>query len=69
MFWFTQEGQTALMCAVANHNCDVITELISLGADVDIQTIVSHFHTSNHGTPKLPNLMRVHSLLLAVYNI
>ena len=31
------------MCAVANDNCDVVTELISLGADVDFQTNVSNF--------------------------
>ena len=31
------------MYAAANGKCDVVTELISLGADVDIQTNVSHF--------------------------
>ena len=31
------------MCAAASGKCDVVTELISLGADVDIQTSVSHF--------------------------
>ena len=38
-----QFGLTALMYAAANGKCDVVTELISLGADVDIQTNVSHF--------------------------
>ena len=38
-----QDGVTALMWAAAHGKCDVVTELISLGADVDIQTIVSHF--------------------------
>ena len=39
-----QFGLTALMLTVANGKCDVVTELISLGADVNIQTnIVSHF--------------------------
>ena len=31
------------MWAAASGKCDVVTELISLGADVDIQTNVSHF--------------------------
>ena len=31
------------MCAVACGKCDVVTELISLGADVDMQDNVSHF--------------------------
>ena len=34
---------TALMCAAASGRCDVVTELISLGADVDIQTNASYF--------------------------
>ena len=38
-----QFGLTALMCAAISSKCDVVTELISLGADVDIQDIVSHF--------------------------
>ena len=38
-----QVGETALMRASANGKCDVVTELISLGADVDIQAKVSHF--------------------------
>ena len=38
------QGETALIWAAANGKCDVVTELISLGADVDIQTdVVSHF--------------------------
>ena len=36
-----QEGWTALMWAAARGKCDVLTELISLGADVDIQDNVS----------------------------
>ena len=31
------------MWAAGTGKCDVVTELISLGADVDIQTNVSHF--------------------------
>ena len=31
------------MCATAYVKCDIVTELISLGADVDIQDKVSHF--------------------------
>ena len=31
------------MCAAVSGRCDVVTELISLGADVDIQDNVSHF--------------------------
>ena len=31
------------MCAAASGKCDVVTELISLGADVDTQTNVSYF--------------------------
>ena len=31
------------MDAAANDKCDVVTELISLGADVDIQDNVSYF--------------------------
>ena len=34
------------MYAAANEKCDVVTELISLGVDVDIQTNVSHFLVS-----------------------
>ena len=44
VFWFNQDGGTALMCAAATGKCDVVTELISLGADVDIKTnLVSNF--------------------------
>ena len=40
------------MWAAATGECDVVTELISLGADVDIQTnVVSHF-LSHHDTTK-----------------
>ena len=39
------------MCAVASEKCNVVTELISLGADVDIQTNVSHYFT--HETTKM----------------
>ena len=35
------------MWAAASGNCDVVTELISLGADVDIQANVSHFYVSS----------------------
>ena len=38
-----QDGWTALIWAAARGKCDVVTELISLGADVDIQDNVSHF--------------------------
>ena len=38
-----QDGDTALTYAVRNSKCDVVTELISLGADVDIRDNVSHF--------------------------
>ena len=66
MFFFTQDGVTALMCAAANGKCDVVTELISLGADVDIQENVSHFlcliMTLANGS-RLQYVMRVHSLL------
>ena len=31
------------MYAAVNGKCDVVTDLISLGADVNIQTTVSHF--------------------------
>ena len=34
---------TALTGAADKGKCEVVTELISLGADVDIQTNVSHF--------------------------
>ena len=42
MYSDMQDGWTALMNAAANGRCDVVTELISLGADVDIQNNVSH---------------------------
>ena len=42
------------MCAAAYDRCDVVTELISLGADVDIQTNVSYFYSLN--TAKVKNL-------------
>ena len=42
-YGFTQARWTALMWAAASGKSDVVTELISLGADVDIQTNVSHF--------------------------
>ena len=35
------------MWAAAYVKCDVVTELISLGADVDIQANVSHFYVSS----------------------
>ena len=41
--FITQNGWTALMSAAANGKCDVVTELISLGADIDIQNNVSFF--------------------------
>ena len=48
-----QGGWTALMDAAANDKCDVVTELISLGADVDIQDKVSYiFPMSPHDTTK-----------------
>ena len=31
------------MCAASNGKCNVVTELISLGADVDIQTNVRYY--------------------------
>ena len=36
-----QNGDTALICAAASDRCHVVTELISLGADVDFQDNVS----------------------------
>ena len=53
-----QIGWTALMWAAGSGRCDIVTELISLGADVGIQDNVSHFLMSHHDT------MTVHSLLL-----
>ena len=41
VFWFNQVGETALTWAAASGKCDAVTELISLGADVDIQDNVS----------------------------
>ena len=37
-----QDGWTALIHAAVSGKSDVVTELISLGADVDIQTNVSN---------------------------
>ena len=68
VFFFTQDGVTALMCAAGNGNCDVVTELISLGADVDVQTNVSYFLCFIMTLPsgsRLQNVMQVHTLLLA----
>ena len=57
------------MWAAGSGKCDVVTELISLGADVDIQTNVSHFlcliMTLQSGSEP-SNMMRVHSVLLAL---
>ena len=57
------------MWAADSGKCDVVTELISLGADVDIQDIVSHFlclimTLANGSGP--PNVIRVHSMLLVL---
>ena len=52
MYSDSQVGGTALMWAASSGECDVVTELISLGADVDIQTNVSHF-LSHHDTGKM----------------
>ena len=38
-----QDGWTGLIHAAVSGKSGVVTELISLGADVDIQTNVSHF--------------------------
>ena len=38
-----QDGDTALMYAILNGKSDVLTELIPLGADINIQANVSHF--------------------------
>ena len=38
-----QDGHTALVYATRSGKCNVVTELISLGADVDIKNSVSHF--------------------------
>ena len=55
------------MWAAASGKCDVVTELISLGADVDIQANVSHFlcliMTLKSGSES-SNVVRVHSMLL-----
>ena len=68
MSWCTQDGVAALMCAAASDKCDVVTELISLGADVDIQNNVSYFlcliMTLANGST-LQIVMGVHSPLLA----
>ena len=42
------------MSAAASGNCDVVTELISPGADVDIQNNVSYFYSLN--TAKVKDL-------------
>ena len=52
--FITQVGWTALMRAAARGRCDVVTELISLGADVDIQSNVSYFYSLN--TAKVKDL-------------
>ena len=52
--FITQFGWTALMSAAAYGRCDVVTELISLGADVDIQDNVSYFYSLN--TAKVKDL-------------
>ena len=64
LFCFTQDGRTALVYATVRGKCDVVTELIYLGADVDIQDNVSCLHclimTLASG---LCRTTRVHSLL------
>ena len=40
------------MYAADSGKCDVVTELISLGADVDIQNNVSHFLMPHHDAGK-----------------
>ena len=55
------------MYAAGSGECDVVTQLISLGADVDIQNIVSHFLCLIKTLPNVSRLLtRVHSLLLAL---
>ena len=45
------------MDATITGKCDVVAELISLGADVDIQTnLVSHFLISHHDTTNYSGL-------------
>ena len=44
-----QDGWIPLMYAVASGKCDVVTELISLRTDVDIQTNVRHFLSYDTG--------------------
>ena len=61
-----QDGWTALMWATITGKCDVVTELISLGADVDIQDIVRHFLMSYHDTGKMAQDHQVHSLVLTL---
>ena len=54
------------MWAAGTCKCDVVTELISLGADVDVQTNVSQFPMSHHlqSGSEPSNVVRVHSVLL-----
>ena len=59
-----QVGVTALMCAEVTGRCDVVTELISLGADVDMQDNVSHFLCFIILTLSRTTSRRMHSLLL-----
>ena len=56
MCFFTQDGVTALMCATANGKCDVFTDLISLGVDVDIQNNVSYIIFMTHCQRKVKDL-------------
>ena len=59
------------MWAAASGNCDVVTELISLGADVDIQNNVSYFLYVTvkmvQDPPKCLCTLLPHTLLMAYF--
>ena len=62
MFWYVQIGGTILLHAAAYGKCDIVTELISLGADVDVQDSVSHFLCLIMTLPGSPNVISIFSV-------
>ena len=53
---YTQTGWTPLMIAAVYGKCEVVTDLVENGADVNAQSNVSHINTTYH------DLRYVHTL-------
>ena len=59
----TQEGDTPLLTAAVCGKCDVVTELLDNGADVNAQNDVSPINTDIAYTTSIPHLNNFKSVV------